>query len=125
MKYKQKKQKKITITGIAHIYATFNNTIITITDVYGNSILWASCGSKGFRGSKKNTPFAAQLAAEDACKKISEYGMQNIKIQIKGPGTGRDAALRAIINSGIRPTLIKDRTTIPHNGCRAPKRRRV
>jgi len=125
MKNKKKKQKFNVQTGVVHIYTTFNNTIITITDTKGNSIAWASCGSKGFKGSKKNTPFAAQVAAEDACKKAIEFGIKNIEIKIKGPGTGRDAALRAIINSGIKPISIRDITNIPHNGCRAPKRRRV
>jgi small subunit ribosomal protein S11 len=111
--------------GIINIYTTFNNTIITITDSTGNTIAWASCGSKGFKGSKRNTPFAAQVTAESVCKKAMELGVSNIEIRIKGPGAGRDAALRAIVNSGMKPLVIKDVTSIPHNGCRPPKRRRV
>jgi small subunit ribosomal protein S11 len=111
--------------GIVNIYTTFNNTIITITDSAGNAIAWASCGSKGFKGSKRNTPFAAQVTAESVCKKAIEMGVNNIEIRIKGPGSGREAALRAIVNSGMKPLVIKDVTSIPHNGCRPPKRRRV
>ena len=125
MKNKIIKHFKNIKIGIANIYTTFNNTIITITDTNGNSIVWSSCGSKGFRGSKKNTPFAAQIAAESVCKKAIEFGINSIEIKIKGPGSGRDAALRAIVNSGMKPIVIKDITNIPHNGCRAPKRRRV
>jgi len=124
MKNKKNIRKNID-TCIANIYTTFNNTIITMTDIYGNTILWASCGSKGFKGSKKNTPFAAQITAESVCKKAIEFGLGNVEIRIKGPGSGRDAALRAIINSGMKPVMIKDITSIPHNGCRPPKRRRV
>jgi len=120
---KLNKNKKQVSSGIANIYTTFNNTIITITDANGNSIAWSSCGSK-FKGSKKNTPFAAQMAAEIACKKALECGISTVEIRIKGPGAGRDAALRAIINSGIKPFVIKDITSIPHNGCRPPKKRR-
>ena len=111
--------------GIVNVYTTFNNTIITITDSLGNVVAWSSCGSKGFKGSKRNTPFAAQVTAESVCKKAIELGVVSVEIRIKGPGSGRDSALRAIVNSGMKPLVIKDVTSIPHNGCRPPKRRRV
>jgi small subunit ribosomal protein S11 len=123
---KKTKKKSILInTGIINIYTTFNNTIITASSVYGNTIAWSSCGAKGFKGAKKNTPFAAQLATESVCKKIIDQGIKTVEIRIKGPGIGRDASLRAIINSGIKLTIIRDVTGIPHNGCRPPKKRRV
>jgi len=112
-------------SGIAHIQATFNNTIITITDVQGNCVSWSSAGSRGFKGSRKSTPFAAQLAAEDAARKAQEHGMRSISVYVKGPGGGREAALRALNTAGFRITHIRDVTPIPHNGCRPPKRRRV
>ncbi len=112
-------------TGIAHINSTFNNTKITITDVSGNVIAWSSAGAMGFRGSRKSTPFAAQTAAEDCAKKAKEHGLQNISVYVRGPGSGRETALRALSSAGLKVTLIRDVTPIPHNGCRAPKRRRV
>ena len=111
--------------GVAHIQATFNNTIITITDPQGNVIAWSSAGVRGFKGSRKSTPFAAQLAAEDACRRAQEHGMESVAVHVKGPGSGRESALRALAGSGLKVTLIKDVTPIPHNGCRPPKRRRV
>jgi small subunit ribosomal protein S11 len=122
---KKKKEKKNIQNGVAHIQSTFNNTIITITDVNGNTIAWSSAGSQGFKGSRKSTPFAAQLAADDAAKKAKEHGLQNIEVYVKGPGSGREAALRALQAAGFNVTLIRDVTPIPHNGCRPPKRRRV
>ena len=123
---KTKKQvKKFIQNGVAHIQSTFNNTIVTITDPSGNVISWASAGMQGFKGSRKSTPFAAQLAAEDAAKKAMEHGMKNIDVYVKGPGAGREAALRALQAAGFTVHLIKDVTPIPHNGCRPPKRRRV
>ncbi|UCG13018.1 MAG: 30S ribosomal protein S11 [Deltaproteobacteria bacterium] len=122
---RKKKERKNILNGIAHIQSTFNNTIITITDMSGNVIAWSSAGSQGFKGSRKSTPFAAQLAAEDAAKKAQEHGMQNIEVYVKGPGSGREAALRALQAAGFNVTLIRDVTPIPHNGCRPPKRRRV
>jgi len=122
---RKKKVKKNIATGIAHIRSTFNNTIITITDPVGNTVAWSSSGSMGFKGSRKNTPFAAQLAAEDAAKKAMEHGVRTIGVYVKGPGAGREAALRALQSSGFKITLIRDVTPIPHNGCRPPKRRRV
>lgn len=121
----KKKVKKNTPFGIAHISSTFNNTIITITDTTGNTISWSSSGNKGFKGSRKSTPFAAQLAAEEAGKKAIEHGMKNIEIIIKGPGNGRESAIRALGSTGLNITVIKDVTPIPHNGCRPSKRRRV
>lgn len=111
--------------GIAHIQATFNNTIVTITDPAGNAVAWSSAGVLGFKGSRKSTPFAAQLVAEDAAKKAQEHGMRSVGVYVKGPGTGRESALRAIANSGMKITLIRDVTPIAHNGCRPPKKRRV
>ena len=117
--------KKNVSTGIAHIQSTFNNTIVTITDLQGNAVSWSSAGSRGFKGSRKSTPFAAQLAAEDAARKAQEHGMRTVAIFVKGPGAGRESALRAFQSVGMRVTLIRDVTPIPHNGCRPPKRRRV
>ena len=122
---RKKSEKKNVPNGIAHIQATFNNTIITITDVAGNVLSWSTCGTKGFKGSRKSTPFAAQMAAEDAAKKAQEHGMRSIEVWVKGPGSGRESALRALQAAGLTITMIKDVTPIPHNGCRPPKRRRV
>ena len=122
---RKKKERKNIQNGIAHIQSTFNNTIITITDMSGNVIAWSSAGSQGFKGSRKSTPFAAQLAAGDVAKKAQEHGVQNIEVYVKGPGSGREAALRALQAAGFNVTLIRDVTPIPHNGCRPPKRRRV
>jgi small subunit ribosomal protein S11 len=122
---RKKKERKNILNGVAHIRSTFNNTIITITDTAGNAIAWASSGSQGFKGSRKSTPFAAQVAAESAAKKAMEHGLQNIEVYVKGPGSGREAALRALQAAGFNIILIKDVTAIPHNGCRPPKRRRV
>lgn len=121
----KKKVRKSVVQGIAHIYTTFNNSLVTITDQTGNTLSWSSCGSKGFKGSKKSTPFAAQLAAEDACRKAKDFGLRSVEVLVKGPGSGRESALRAIAASGIKVTLIKDVTPVPHNGCRPAKRRRV
>ena len=122
---KKKKIKKNIQVGIAHIQATFNNTIITITDKEGNVVTWSSAGTQGFKGSRKSTPFAAQMAAEDAAKKAMEHGMRSIDVYVKGPGAGRESALRSLQATGLKVYLIKDVTPIPHNGCRPPKRRRV
>jgi small subunit ribosomal protein S11 len=122
---KKSKEKKNVANGIAHIQATFNNTIVTITDVSGNVISWSTCGAKNFKGSRKSTPFAAQMAAEDAAQKAREHGMRSVEVRVKGPGSGRESALRALSATGLNITLIKDVTPIPHNGCRPPKRRRV
>lgn len=119
------KERKNISTGVAHIQATFNNTIVTITDAAGNVISWSTCGAKGFKGSRKSTPFAAQMAAEDAVKKAQEHGLRTVEVHVKGPGSGRESALRAIQSAGLSVTVIKDVTPIPHNGCRPPKRRRV
>jgi small subunit ribosomal protein S11 len=121
----KKKERRNVQNGIAHVQSTFNNTIITITDVSGNVIAWASAGSVGFKGSRKSTPFAAQLAAEQAAKKAIEQGVKAIEVYVKGPGAGREAALRSLQAAGFRVDLIRDVTPIPHNGCRPPKRRRV
>jgi small subunit ribosomal protein S11 len=121
----KKKVKKNVQSGLVHIQATFNNTIITFTDMSGNALSWASSGQQGFRGSRKSTPFAAQVAAEDAAKKAMDHGVRSVAVFVKGPGGGRESALRAIQGAGIRVTLIRDVTPIPHNGCRPPKRRRV
>jgi small subunit ribosomal protein S11 len=121
----KKKVKKHVQSGIAHIRATFNNTIVTITDVAGNVVAWSSAGARGFKGSRKSTPFAAQLAAQDAAKKAQDNGMRQLGVEVKGPGAGREAAIRALQASGLKVTMIKDVTPIPHNGCRPPKRRRV
>jgi small subunit ribosomal protein S11 len=122
---RKKKVKKNVPSGIAHIQATFNNTIITITDPDGNVVSWASAGTQGFKGSRKSTPFAAQVAAEDAARKAMEHGMRTVDVYVKGPGGGREAALRSLQAAGFKVNLIKDVTPIPHNGCRPPKRRRV
>ena len=117
--------KKNVPAGVAHIQATFNNTIVTVTDPAGNAVAWSSAGVLGFKGSRKSTPFAAQLVAEDAARKAMEHGMKQVGVFVKGPGTGRESALRAIANTGLKITHIKDVTPIAHNGCRPPKRRRV
>ena len=122
---KKKKEKKNIPNGIAHIQATFNNTVITITDVIGNTIAWSSAGAVGFKGSRKSTPYAAGQAAEDVAKKAKEHGIKNLEVLVKGPGSGREAAIRSLQAVGFNITLIRDRTPIPHNGCRQPKRRRV
>jgi small subunit ribosomal protein S11 len=122
---RKKIERKNIPTGIAHIQATFNNTIVTITDIGGNVISWSTSGAKGFKGSRKSTPFAAQVAAEDAAKKAQEHGLRSVEVWVKGPGSGRESALRALQATGLNITLIKDVTPIPHNGCRPPKRRRV
>jgi len=124
-KTKKKKVKKAVTEGIIHIHSTFNNTIVTITDRQGNTIAWASGGTEGFKGTRKGTPFAAQLAVQSALKKAQAYGLKEAWVYVKGPGPGREAALRALQGSGIKITLIKDVTPIPHDGCRPPKRRRV
>lgn len=121
----KKKERKNVPLGIAHIHASFNNTIITFTDTRGNAISWASSGQSGFKGSRKSTPFAAQVAAETAARKAQENGMRTVGIYVKGPGSGREAAMRAIAAAGFRVAFIRDVTHIPHNGCRPPKRRRV
>jgi small subunit ribosomal protein S11 len=121
----KKKVKKNVATGIAHIQSTFNNTVVTITDVNGNTVAWSSAGSRGFKGSRKSTPFAAQLAAEEAARRAMEHGMRSIAVFVKGPGAGRESALRALQTAGFKVTLIRDVTPVPHNGCRPPKRRRV
>ncbi len=121
----KKKVKKDIPEGVVHIQATFNNTIITISDPQGNTLAWSTAGAQGFKGSRKSTPFAAQMAAQEACKKAQEYGVKSAFAYIKGPGSGRESALRAINASGIRITGIKDVTPVPHNGCRPPKKRRV
>jgi len=121
----RKKEKKNILSGIVHIQSTFNNTIITITDSAGNVIAWSSSGVQGFKGSRKSTPFAAQLAAENAAKKAMEHGMKEVEVYVKGPGAGRESALRSLQATGFHIIKIKDVTPIPHNGCRPPKRRRV
>ena len=121
----KKRVKKNVLMGVAHIQSTFNNTIVTITDPQGGTVAWSSAGRKGFKGSRKSTPFAAQLAAEDAARQALESGMKSISVLIRGPGAGREAALRAICNAGLKVSVIRDVTPVPHNGCRPPKRRRV
>ena len=121
----RKKEKKNVVTGIAHVAATFNNTIITITDSQGNTISWSSAGALGFKGSRNSTPYAAQVAAEDAGKKAVEHGMRTLEVEVSGPGAGRESALRALQAVGLNVLAIRDVTPIPHNGCRPPKRRRV
>ena len=121
----KRKVKKNVPSGIAHIKSTFNNTIITITDSAGNVISWGTAGSQGFKGSRKSTPFAAQLAAEDAARKAMDHGMRQVSVMVRGPGAGRESALRALQASGLKITVIRDVTPIPHNGCRPSKRRRV
>ena len=124
-KSKKKKTKKIVTDGVAHINASFNNTIVTITDKQGNTLAWATSGGSGFRGSRKSTPFAAQIAAEKAGQKAIVFGLKNLEVLVKGPGPGRDSAVRALNNAGYKITNIKDITPLPHNGCRPPKKRRV
>ena len=121
----RRKERKNITSGVAHVNATFNNTMITITDAQGNAISWASAGGMGFKGSRKSTPYAAQVAAEEAAKKAMEHGMSTIEVEVKGPGSGRESALRALQATGFTITAIRDVTPIPHNGCRPPKRRRV
>src|SRR6266513_690180 len=121
----KKKVRKNVSTGIAHIQSTFNNTIVTITDINGATVACSSAGSRGFKGSRKSTPFAAQLAAEEDARRAMEHGMRSVAVFVKGPGAGRESALRALQSAGFRITLIRDVTPIPHNGCRPPKRRRV
>jgi len=121
----KKRVRKNVSVGIVHIHSTFNNTQVSVTDVNGNVIAWASAGVRGFRGSRKSTPFAAQLAADEAAKRAQEHGVQTVSIRISGPGAGRESALRGVQSAGLRVTSIKDVTPIPHNGCRPPKRRRV
>ena len=120
-----RKAKRTLASAQVHIYASFNNTIVTITDLSGNVIAWASAGMQGFKGSRKSTPFAAQMAAEDAVKKAKEQGMRSVQVYVKGPGSGRESALRSLQLAGMNISLIRDVTPIPHNGCRPPKRRRV
>ena len=127
-KQKATRKKKITRTvthGVAHIQSTFNNTVVTITDKEGNALTWASAGTIGFKGARKGTPFAAQLAAESAAKKAMDFGLKQIEVYVKGPGAGRESAIRSLQAAGLSISLIKDVTPIPHNGCRPPKRRRV
>ena len=121
----KRREKKNITSGVAYVNATYNNTMVTITDVQGNAISWSSAGGMGFKGSRKSTRYAAQVAAEDAAKKAMEHGMKTIEVMVKGPGTGRESALRALQTTGFTITSIKDVTPIPHNGCRPPKRRRV
>ena len=121
----KKKEKKNVSEGVVHIQSTFNNTIITITDLAGNVIAWSSAGLQGFKGSRKSTPFAAQMAAEDAVKKAKDQGVRKVQVYVKGPGSGRESALRSLQVAGLNISLIRDVTPIPHNGCRPPKRRRV
>ena len=121
----RKKERKNISSGVAHVLATFNNTIVTITDAQGNAIAWSSSGSKGFKGSRKSTPYAAQMAAEDAGMKAREHGMETVEVEVSGPGSGRESALRALQSVGFHVTAIRDVTPIPHNGCRPRTRRRV
>jgi small subunit ribosomal protein S11 len=121
----RRRERKNITSGVAHVNATFNNTVITITDAQGNTIAWSSSGSKGFKGSRKSTPYAAQMAAEDAGRKAMEHGMRTLEVMVKGPGSGRESALRMLQSVGFTITSIRDVTPVPHNGCRPPKRRRV
>jgi small subunit ribosomal protein S11 len=121
----RKKERKNISSGVAHVAATFNNTVVTITDAQGNTIAWSSAGSQGFKGSRKSTPYAAQVAAEDAGRKAREHGMETLEIEVSGPGSGRESALRALQTVGFSVSSIRDTTTVPHNGCRPRKRRRV
>jgi len=122
---RKKKEKKNVPTGLAHVQSTFNNTIITITDLEGRVVSWSSSGSMGFKGSRKGTPFAAQVAGEDSARKAKEHGVKRVEVYVKGPGSGREAAIRSLQAAGLQVSIIKDVTPIPHNGCRPPKRRRV
>ena len=122
---KKRKERKNVVKGQAHIQATFNNTLVTLTDMAGNALSWSSAGSLGFKGSRKSTPFAAQSAAETAAKAAMEHGLKSVEVYVKGPGAGREAAIRALQSAGLEVSMIKDVTPIPHNGCRPPKRRRV
>ena len=122
---KKRREKKNIEKGAVHIQSTFNNTIVTITDVYGNAISWASAGELGFKGSRKSTPYAAQMASETAAKAAMEHGLKSVEVYVKGPGSGRESAIRALETAGLQITMIKDVTPVPHNGCRPPKRRRV
>ncbi|MDD2443386.1 MAG: 30S ribosomal protein S11 [Desulfotomaculaceae bacterium] len=121
----KKRERKNIESGVAHIKSTFNNTVVTITDIKGNTISWASAGGVGFKGSRKSTPFAAQMAAENAAKEAMEHGLKEVEVMVKGPGSGREAAIRSLQAAGLEVNMIKDVTPIPHNGCRPPKRRRV
>ena len=121
----RRRERKNITSGVAHVNATFNNTMITITDVQGNAIAWSSAGAQGFKGSRKSTPFAAQVAAEDCARKAQEHGVKNLDVEVKGPGSGRESALRALQAAGFQIASIRDVSPIPHNGCRARKRRRV
>lgn len=121
----KRRERRHVPTGVVHIQSTFNNTIVTITDPAGQVVSWASCGTVGFKGTKKGSPFPAQLAAEEAARRAVEFGMRRVEVQIKGPGGGRETAVRALENAGLEVTVIKDVTPVPHNGCRPPKRRRV
>lgn len=121
----KRRERKNVDKGQVHIHATFNNTIVTITDMQGNAISWASAGEMGMRGSRKGTPFAAQVASEEAAKKAVDHGMKTVEVYVKGPGSGRESAVRALATAGLEVTMIKDVTPVPHNGCRPPKRRRV
>ncbi|MGD9762647.1 MAG: 30S ribosomal protein S11 [Candidatus Binatia bacterium] len=122
---KKKRTKRVVSDGVVHIHSTFNNTLVTITDQVGNVLAWSSAGAVGFKGSRKGTPFAAQLAADAAAKKAMDSGVRNVQVHVKGPGAGRESALRSLQSAGFHITVIRDVTPIPHNGCRAPKRRRV
>ena len=124
-KARKRRVKKNIESGVAHIHSTFNNTLVMITDVHGNAVAWSSAGALGFKGSRKSTPFAAQMAAEAAAKAAIDHGMKNVEVAVKGPGSGREAAIRALQATGLEVTSIKDVTPVPHNGCRPPKRRRV
>src|SRR5579871_6835581 len=121
----RRRERKNITSGVAHVNASFNNTVVTITDAQGNTIAWSSSGAQGFKGSRKSTPYAAQMAAEDAGRKAMEHGMRTLEVEVKGPGSGRESALRALQAVGFMVTSIRDVTSIPHNGCRPPKRRRV
>lgn len=121
----RRRERKNIVSGVAHVNASFNNTVVNITDAQGNTISWSSAGAKGFKGSRKSTPYAAQMAAEDAAKKAQEHGMKTLEVEVKGPGSGRESALRALQAMGLVVTSIRDVTSIPHNGCRPKKRRRV